>query len=150
MEKLVEELCQEYQNVKNLQKLSYMIENYKETNWGKDVEFCHYTFNKILLVRRHELEIYLICWRAGQSTKIHDHPEKGCLMKVLKGELTELLYDGTLKELNINILKEGDVSSRIGKEILHKIVANLDTCSLHVYSPPLYQPNYYELRMESK
>ena len=53
-----------------------------------------------LIFRNEKYEIYLICWNKKQISKIHDHPENGCILKVLKGELIEYRYDTKKIELN--------------------------------------------------
>ncbi len=109
------------------------------------------------------IDIFIIYWNNNQSSKIHDHAEKGCLMKVLKGELQEDLYCfGPLARgstypfkrpitqpayIQSMILQENEVSYREGNEYLHNIVnKNCKTVSLHIYSPSGYKTNYYDLK----
>jgi len=108
------------------------------------------------------IDIFIICWNNNQYSKIHDHAEKGCLMKVLKGELQEDLYcfgpasTSPLQGkrpitqpayIRSMILQDNDVSYREGNEYLHNIVnKNCKTISLHIYSPPGYKTNYYDLK----
>eukprot|EP00752_Nemacystus_decipiens_P001571 g1532.t1 len=37
-------------------------------------------------------DLLLLCWRPGANSVIHDHPNAGCWVKVLKGELRETRY----------------------------------------------------------
>ena len=43
-------------------------------------------------------EIIIISWNYNQKSPIHNHPENGCLMKILKGSLTEEKYNNKLKK----------------------------------------------------
>lgn len=37
-------------------------------------------------------DLLLLCWRPGAASVIHDHPQAGCWVKVLKGEIKETRY----------------------------------------------------------
>ena len=81
-------------------------------------------------------EIVLICWNPMQETPNHGHPENGCIMKVLKGELLEIRQNGKFKRQKK--LRKGDVS-HISKQESHIIKnGNLKSVSLHIYSPSGY------------
>lgn len=36
--------------------------------------------------------LMILCWNEAQSSAIHDHQDSHCIMKVLKGTLTEIKY----------------------------------------------------------
>jgi predicted metal-dependent enzyme (double-stranded beta helix superfamily) len=86
------------------------------------------------------IELILICWNVGQGSPIHDHPENGCLVKILRNELTEELYDENVKLSSIRTLGEGDISYMESNKILHRILnpTTNQTTSIHIYSPPKY------------
>jgi cysteine dioxygenase len=99
---------------------------------------------KILLEQTADYEIFMICWKAGQSTPIHDHPEGGCWMRVVSGELEETEYAmPTVWKMGTHRLTVGDVGYKQGYVVLHSIRAIEDTISLHLYSPPRYKANTY-------
>lgn len=111
------------------------------------VSFCDRTYKRLVLESRPEYDVVLICWRANQTTPIHDHPEGGCWMHVLCGELeeTEVAGEG-LKTLGIRRHAAGACGFKQGSEVLHSIRAITDTVSLHVYVPggfraTVYSPN---------
>lgn len=107
--------------------------NYRKlfSNISKKKYYRHKLYNNNIF------DLILIKWDKKSKSPIHDHPSNGCLMYVIEGELTEKRYhNNTIKE---NILKKNNISfihNKIGK---HKIIANKETYSLHIYSPP----NYY-------
>ena len=115
-------------------------------NWKEYVQFNSDKYNRIRIITEDNFEIILICWKKGQKSKIHDHPENGCLMKLLEGNLCETRYiregNKMIKTCSNNILID-NVSFISGSHGLHDIEAIDDSVSLHIYSPPLYKPNYF-------
>lgn len=86
--------------------------------------------------------LLILVWNPGKGSKIHDHSDSHCVMKILKGELVETLYeypDG--KPLTVRRerkLKEGDVGYMSDNLGVHRMIngSNTDVAiSLHLYSP---------------
>jgi cysteine dioxygenase len=95
---------------------------------------------------------WLLCWKNGQRSPIHDHRGSACVVRVLRGTLTETLFEfapnGHVKATFSRDFAEG---SLIGSEDtdIHQ-VSNLqaedaDLVTLHVYTPPLNQMRTYSL-----
>ncbi len=81
-------------------------------------------------------EIILICWDKDSNTKIHDHPDGGCILHLINGELEEHLYDKQLSLITITKVVPG-MSSYMDNSIgYHKIKSPDYSMSLHIYSPP--------------
>ncbi len=100
---------------------------------------------KILLEGNEEYEIFMICWKSGQSTPIHDHPEGGCWMQVSQGALEETEYAlPTLCPTGQHRMDVGSTGFKQGNAVLHSIRAIQDTISLHLYMPPQYKANIYD------
>ena len=57
----------------------------------KNLINIHYTKN--LVFRNDNFEIFVVCWSGKQGSYIHDHSENGCILKILKGRLTEYKYN---------------------------------------------------------
>lgn len=118
---------------KNLEKynLEYLVKKYGSIK--------HNSYNKIILYRNTEFEIILISWDKNVCTNIHNHPENGCLMNILEGNLIEEIYkkDNLLTK---NFYGKGNISYIHDSLGYHKIY-NKDqySFSLHIYSPP----NFY-------
>lgn len=85
--------------------------------------------------------LMLLCWTADKESPIHDHPNAGCWMRVIKGTLVEKQY---VKEGNRLIpttsteAPEGSVLYIDDSMCLHKVGCLTDdgAVSLHLYSPP--------------
>ena len=119
-----------------------IIENYNGNDWKEYVSFTSASYHKILLKQFSTdlFEMFIICWSPLQYTKIHDHPENGCLMKVLRGSLTENRYTNSFQTSTTTIYKNY-VGYLEGSTIMHNI-CNFDDYSvtLHIYSPINFVP----------
>ena len=95
-------------------------------------------------------ELFIIVWNKGSKSKIHDHSEKGCILKVLQGELKETIYkDSKSDDLNENIvnttiIKKSDTSFMHNDLGFHSIenISDDISISLHVYSPCNHKTKY--------
>lgn len=92
-------------------------------------------------------DAYLLVWSNNKFSKIHSHPERGCILKVLKGSIKETRYSNPdLHVINKIIVKEGETSYIHDTEAFHK-VKNADktklSISLHIYAPKGYQVKYF-------
>jgi cysteine dioxygenase len=97
-------------------------------------------------------QAWLLCWKNGQRSPIHNHNGSACVVRVLRGTLTETLFEmapnGHVKASFSRDFVEG---SLIGSEDsdIHQ-VSNLqaedaDLVTLHVYAPPLTRMETYSL-----
>ena len=105
-----------------------------------------YTRHQIF--KNDRLDCYLLFWQPKAVSKIHDHPDNGCYLKVLDGYLIETRYtfrNKNLKKINNNILIKNSVSYIDDTKGIHSIYnpTNMIVPSLHVYSPPNYIANIY-------
>jgi cysteine dioxygenase len=98
------------------------------------------------------MEIFLMCWRSGQRSLVHDHGESLGGVKILRGILTERLFEqtsnGMIKLVSTTDYQSGDVQIE-DHSTIHQ-VSNLqsghyDATSLHVYLPPLVRIKSYRL-----
>ncbi|WP_158253607.1 cysteine dioxygenase [Chromobacterium alticapitis] len=89
-------------------------------------------------------ELLLLCWQAGQRSKIHNHKGSLCGVRVLEGVATETVFERTPAGLaaprETRELAVGSLAINADTDI-HQ-VANLQTngrplVTLHLYSPPL-------------
>ena len=140
-------------NTNNVTDIKQILTNYQSDDWNdiiKDVKVtdcCCNNYHKILLLSNNNMDVYLIVWFPGAETPIHDHPNGGCVVKLLKGQLTEIVYENIENSqavlLKTNCLNEGDISYKTGNKILHKIKSTVHSISIHVYLPPNYKQNVY-------
>jgi cysteine dioxygenase len=99
----------------------------------------------------------VLCWKNGQRSPIHDHKGSSCGVRVLRGTLTETLFEmtpnGHVKATFSRDLLPGSV---IGSEDtdIHQIsnlqLGDADLVTLHVYSPPLLWMGTYSLTDQTR
>lgn len=98
------------------------------------------TYNRNVLYRNNDFEIVFITWGVNSESPIHYHPEQGCILTILDGNLFEEQYnkDGVL--FKYNYLKYGDIGYMDNSIGSHRIINPNDynVYSLHIYSPPGY------------
>ena len=78
----------------------------------------------------------LICWSSNSESKIHDHPEKGCILQLFEGVLEEHLYDSDLNLIKLTTINSNNTSYMDNNIGFHKIKCIEKAMSLHIYSPP--------------
>ncbi|KAF4983668.1 hypothetical protein FZEAL_974 [Fusarium zealandicum] len=90
--------------------------------------------------------LLVLVWSPGKGSPIHDHGKAHCLMKILKGNLTETRYafpeekegDGPMRVISEKTYKENAVAYMVDELGLHR-VSNRGSdfaVSLHLYTPP--------------
>ena len=89
-------------------------------------------YQKKIIYKNDDYELVLINWEKGAYTSYHNHPENGCVLKVLDGKLYEINDSKSL------VLNKNDVNFKF-KNDYHRIIALEKSYSLHYYSPP----NFY-------
>ncbi|GJN66955.1 cysteine dioxygenase [Purpureocillium lilacinum] len=90
--------------------------------------------------------LLVLVWSPGKGSPIHDHGNAHCLMKILRGDLTETRYafpeegepEGPMKVISEKTYKENAVAYMADELGLHR-VSNKGSdfaVSLHLYTPP--------------
>jgi hypothetical protein len=104
----------------------------------EQARFIPNTYNRIKLHKysNESFEMILICWDTNAQTKIHDHPENGCVLYLIEGNLEEKLYGHKLELVTKSIYNERSVSYMDNKIGYHQILSIGKSMSLHIYSPP--------------
>lgn len=96
--------------------------------------------------------LWVMCWRNGQRSPIHDHIGSSCAVRVIEGTLTETLFDfapnGHVKPTYSRDLTPGTVFGGEDTDV-HQVsnlqAHNADLVTLHIYSPPLQAMGTYSL-----
>ena len=113
------------------------VEGWKEMVNYQEEKYCRNVFTNSTL-----FDLVVICWKPGQGSPVHDHPEKGCLVKILHGTLGDELTsaDGSVKR---NKYQEGDVLYINNDMGMHRVFNQSDqgAVSLHIYAPGEYTPH---------
>ena len=151
--------------VKNNKSLNDMISEIKKYNgndWKEYVSFSDETYKRNKALSTEFVDVYIICWKKGQCSKIHNHPENGCIVKILSGSLVEKIFetsdDKSCSDVshvltnkvncqnNVNDMNDvNDVLYSSGSKKVHRIEPIEDTISLHIYPnyPKQYVSEYY-------
>ncbi len=136
--------------------LPIIVELLKQTNlfiqdMGPYGVFREDRYSRNLIRESPHYEVYCMCWRSGQRSRIHDHEGSHCGLRVLDGIMTnidfEKVAEGLARPVRTIIAYPGTIDGRIENDI-HQ-VANLqpigeDLMTLHVYSPPLRHMKVYQ------
>src|SRR4051794_20404604 len=57
------------------------------------LRFSSRTYQRIPLRGSDWYQAWVMCWRNGQRSPIHDHKGASCALRILQGSLTETLFD---------------------------------------------------------
>ena len=121
--------------------LRILMQNINYEDVKNYVKYNKESYQRIPLANDSKRSIYLLCWSPKQHSLVHDHPDSGCIFKVLKGNLHEITYQN--ENIETISLSVNDYAYRYGNKVLHKVVNSDDyAVTLHVY-PTGYTPNYY-------
>ena len=106
----------------------------------KDIKFSDETYVRNVIYRNENIEILVLCWKKGQKTPIHNHPEHGCLLQILQGKVKETHFkrDKTNQQKIFGIQEVSYMHDSLGSHQLENIEDG-NSITLHIYSPP----NYY-------
>lgn len=107
-----------------------------------------YARNLVSESRWHQM--YVLCWRPGQTSTIHDHRGAACGFRVLTGECVEVRFepgdDGFAHPVRTITHATGSVCASNDEDI--HLIANTsvehDLVTLHIYSPALVDWNEYD------
>jgi DMSO/TMAO reductase YedYZ molybdopterin-dependent catalytic subunit len=96
--------------------------------------------------------LWVLCWKNGQRSPIHDHAGSSCGVRVLRGTATVTSFtfapNGHVKALGSQDLAPGSVVGNQDTD-LHQVsnlqAGDADLVTLHVYSPPLLRMGTYSL-----
>ncbi|QEH38221.1 Cysteine dioxygenase type I [Aquisphaera giovannonii] len=116
------------------------------------IGFDDRAYRRAAIHSRPHYEAFVMCWRSGQASPIHDHHGSSCVVLVVHGEATETRYrraaSGQLAPVRAESSAAGAVIGCCGG-CTHQL-ANLqapgeDLVTLHVYSPPPSGWRYHAL-----
>jgi cysteine dioxygenase len=124
------------------EKIKKIIEEYNSDDWKKYVN--EKNEKKIKIYENELFDIYIIKWDNNEFSKIHNHADNGCWLKVLQGSLQENLYDKNFNFIKNTILKKDDINFIKNSIGYHNIINyEENSITLHIYSPPGHVTEYY-------
>jgi uncharacterized NAD(P)/FAD-binding protein YdhS/predicted metal-dependent enzyme (double-stranded beta helix superfamily) len=107
------------------------------------------TYARRWVVRRENYEVLVLTWSPSQGSVAHDHAGSLCGLKVVKGHLTEQLYekmpDGRVQRTTATRIGPQEISIDPGV-IVHSLAnsaSNEVLVTVHIYSPPLRDVRSY-------
>ncbi len=126
-----------------------------EVDWSAlapHVLFSARAYRRNLVKAGRHYNLLVLCWKNGQRSPIHDHTGSSCAVRVLRGTMTETVFElaanGHVKPTLSRDVPAGEIVGSVDKD-MHQ-VSNLqaddaDLITLHVYSPPLLVMGTYSL-----
>jgi cysteine dioxygenase len=95
---------------------------------------------------------WVLCWKNGQRSPIHDHAGSCCVVRVLQGTATETLFEfapnGHVKASLSRDHLEGSILASEDTD-LHQVsnlqAGDANLITLHIYAPPLAVMGTYSL-----
>ena len=116
------------------------------------VRFSERAYQRIPIRGGPWYQAWVMCWRNGQRSPIHDHKGSSCAVRVLHGTLTETLFEfAPNRHVKATFSRDVLPGGVIGGEDsdLHQVsnlqAGNANLVTFHVYSPPLVYMGTYDL-----
>ena len=138
MDNLVNLVSKHLNNNKTLENLILDNDNINQLmkiNYSKYIPTLG-SYSRNRLYHNDDFEILILAWDENSKTPLHNHPENGCILLLLEGNMIEerisdcaTIYSKTIPG------KCSYIDNTFGK---HIITAKKKSWSLHIYSPPFY------------
>jgi mannose-6-phosphate isomerase-like protein (cupin superfamily) len=89
------------------------------------------------------VDLWLLSWLPGHTTDLHDHGGSAAAFTVVEGLLSERRLEGPRGHADYE-RRPGSVIW-LGPSVIHDVsgAGDTPTVSIHAYSPPLREMNYY-------
>jgi DMSO/TMAO reductase YedYZ molybdopterin-dependent catalytic subunit len=116
------------------------------------IRFSDRGYQRNLVRSSPNYNVWIMCWKNGQRSPVHDHAASACAVRVLRGTLTETRYvfapNGAIKAVGSCEVEAGGICAAQDAH-MHQIAnlqaGNADLVTLHIYTPPLARMNTYSL-----
>jgi DMSO/TMAO reductase YedYZ molybdopterin-dependent catalytic subunit len=116
------------------------------------IRFGEPAYQRILVRAGRWYHLWVMCWKNGQRSPIHDHSSSNCAVRVLRGTATvtdfEFAPNGHVKAVVSRDYPAGSVMANHDEQ-MHQVsnlqAGSMDLVTLHVYSPPLMRMGTYSL-----
>jgi cysteine dioxygenase len=118
-------------------------------------EFIHFgegNYRRNLVKAAPNFHVWVMCWKVGQRSPIHDHGSSVCAVRVLRGTATVTHFaradSGDIKATHSEDVSVGGVIGTQDGD-LHQVSnlqgAGQELVTLHVYTPPLLRMGTYSI-----
>lgn len=154
-----------FDDIKIAEDLTELINSFKleSSDWKEFVHFDlnKYTRNLIGLGKDDRFGLMILAWGPGQKSPIHDHDGSHCIMRVLKGNLVETLYNkcgqgmdsdssfeesehySKTRETKLITGETAYINDKIGWHRVSNASIHETAVSLHLYAPPIEKCKTY-------
>ena len=119
---------------------------------SEHLHFADTGYKRNLVRATPQYHAWLLCWKNGQRSPIHDHSGSACVVRVLRGTLTETLFEiAPNGHVKATFSRDFTLGSLIGSEDtdIHQVsnlqAGDAELVTLHVYTPPLNRMKTYSL-----
>ncbi|MBT4963503.1 MAG: cysteine dioxygenase family protein [Francisellaceae bacterium] len=128
-----------------------LLKNYEGNDWQNYLVYSTENYYRNIVYGCEDFDLIVISWDCMQRSKVHSHPSKGCLVKILSGALVESLYESNLDGKDLKIISTtehqignvGYIDDIRGYHNIANTSEDQRAASLHLYSPGNYIPNYF-------
>jgi len=133
----LKDLLQALKDEANYQTYADVLKNVR-FSYGEIEHLCFWdpeNYTKITIEKNDKYELALICWEKGQQSAIHNHNNLEAWTYIVKGELTEELFENEAS-INSNVLGRRRMSTLLNHEQKkHRLSNSFDgrSVSLHLY-----------------
>src|SRR5581483_2925780 len=122
------------------------------SNLASYIRFAEPSYQRILVRAGRCYHLWIMCWKNGQRSPIHDHVGSNCAVRVVRGTatVTDFVFapNGHVKAVASHDFPFGSVFANHDEE-LHQVsnlqAGSADLVTLHIYSPPLLRMGTYSL-----
>ena len=130
---------------KDLESAAHLADAYVGEDWKEYVTWSDEKYTRNHIMQTELFEMLVICWDVEQGSPFHDHPERGCLLRVMQGTLQESRYrDGEVYQVEqYHPPSVSYMHNRVGVHQM-KNISDARAISLHIYAPGYYTPNIVE------
>jgi DMSO/TMAO reductase YedYZ molybdopterin-dependent catalytic subunit len=119
---------------------------------AEHVRFADDTYRRNLVRAGRWYHLWVLCWKNGQRSPIHDHKGASCAVRVLRGTATVTNFafapNGHVVATGSRDFGPGSVLGNQDLDV-HQVsnlqAGDADLVTLHVYSPPLLRMGTYSL-----
>lgn len=89
------------------------------------------------------VDVWLLSWLPGHSTDLHDHGGSAAAFSVVRGRLVEIRADRS--GARTAYTRSPGATTWVAPGVVHDVhgAGSVPAVSLHAYSPPLREMNYY-------
>jgi cysteine dioxygenase len=137
----IEDFCKTAPLSLEIEALVPLATAYKGDDWKNFVKFKDDCYSRNYVHQCQAFEILILCWKPQQGSPVHNHAERGCVLKVLSGELTETQFykNGHSQEKTYKAAQISYIHNHIG---VHKVEnkGSENAVSLHIYAPGFFVP----------